>query len=236
LTTAILNDGLEKIGERAFYRCALVRIDIPPTVMVIENEAFRDCSDLTTAILNDGLEEIGKCAFRRCALVRIDIPPSVREIDAAAFEECSNLTTVQFCDEIEEFVSGESMRHWWNHGVHERCPRTYSFFVRCNIPERVGLLLPRMWQSNIHDMLGGIPSISSKDLDSYFRSIDSKLSVYDKLKDAPALLELAIWKSKIIERTDGNIDLLDADMKIECRTDSLTMVVIIVPNVLSFLG
>ena len=174
-------------------------------------------------------------AFSGCALVRIDIPPSVREIDATAFEECSNLTTVQFCDEIEEFVSGESMRHWWNPGVHERCLRTYSFFVRCNIPERVGLLLPRMWQSNIHDMLGGIPSISSKGLDSFFRSIDSKLSVYDKLKDAPALLELAIWKSKIIERTDGNIDLLDADMKIEHRTDSLSVVVIIVPNVLSFL-
>jgi hypothetical protein len=49
-------------------------------------------------------------------------------------------------------------------------------------------------------------------------------------------LELAIWKSKIIERTDGNIDLLNADMKIECWTDSLTMVVIIIPNVLSFLG
>jgi hypothetical protein len=49
------------------------------------------------------------------------------------------------------------------------------------------------------------------------------------------LLELAIWKSKIIERTDGNIDLLDGDMKIECQTDSLTMVVIIFPNVLSFL-
>ena len=174
-------------------------------------------------------------AFKGCALVRIDIPLSVREFDETAFEECSNLTTVQFCDEIEEFVSGESMRHWWNNGVHERCLRTYSFFVRCNIPERVGLLLPRMWQSNIHDMLGGIPSISSEGLDSYFRSIDSKLSVYDKLKDAPALLELAIWKSKIIERTDGNIDLLDADMKIECRTDSLSMVAIIVPNVLSFL-
>ena len=118
---------------------------------------------------------------------------------------------------------------------HEKCLRTYSFFVRGNIPERVGLLLPRMWQSNIHDMLGGIPSISSEGLDAYFRSIDSKLSVYDKLKDAPKLLELAIWKSKIIERTDRNTDLLDADMKIECRTDSLSMVAIIVPNVLSFL-
>jgi hypothetical protein len=52
-----------------------------------------------------------------------------------------------------------------------------------------------------------------------------------KLKDAPALLELAIWKS----RTDGNIDLLNADMKIEFRTDSLSMVDIIIPNVLSFL-
>jgi len=84
-------------------------------------------------------------------------------------------------------------------------------------------------------MLGGIPSVSSICLDMYFCSIVSKLSVYEKLKDAPALLELAIWKSKIIERTNGNIDLLDADMKIECRTDSLYMVVIIVPNVLSFL-
>jgi hypothetical protein len=236
LTTAILNDGLEEIGARAFRGCALVRIDIPPTVRVIENEAFSWCSRLTIAILNDGLEEIRERAFWGCALVCIDIPPSVKEIDAAAFEECSNLTTVQFCDEIEEFVSGESMRHWWNRGVHEKCLSTYSFFVRCNISERVGLLLPRMWQSNIHDMLGGIPSISSEGLYSYFRSIDSKLSVYDKLKDSPALLELAIWKSKIIQRTDGNIDLLDAVMKIECRTDSLSMVAIIVPNVLSFLG
>jgi len=84
-------------------------------------------------------------------------------------------------------------------------------------------------------MLGGVPSISYEGLYSYFRSIVSKLSVYDKLKDSPALLELAIWKSKVIERTDGNIDLLDADMKIECQTDSIYMVAFIVPNVLSFL-
>jgi hypothetical protein len=49
------------------------------------------------------------------------------------------------------------------------------------------------------------------------------------LKDAPALLELAIWKSKIDKQTDGIIG-----MKMECRIDSLSMVVIIVPCVLSF--
>jgi hypothetical protein len=87
-----------------------------------------------------------------------------------------------------------------------------------------------MWQSDIHDMPGGIPSISPEGLDSYFCSIDSKLSVYEMSKDAPALLELAILKSKITEQTDGNIDLLTTDMKMECCIDSLSMVEIIVPN------
>ncbi len=100
----------------------------------------------------------------------------------------------------------------------------------------MGLVLPKTRQSNIHEMLRGIPSISRfRDLYPYFDSIDSKLSVYEKLKYAPASLELAIWKSKIIEQTEGNIYLLTTDMKMQCRTDSLQKVTIIVPNVLSFL-
>jgi hypothetical protein len=86
-----------------------------------------------------------------------------------------------------------------------------------------------MWRSNIHDRLWRIPSISPEGLDSYFCCIDSKRSVYAELKDAPALLELAIWKSKIDKRTDEIIN-----MKMECRIDSLSKVVIIVPYVLSF--
>ena len=237
LTAAILGDGLEEIGACAFFGCfSLERIEIIPTVRTIEHYAFMECTGLTTVILGDGLEEIGDCAFGGCAsLERIDIPPTVTVIDETAFERCSELTNVRFCDEIEEFVSGESMRDWWDNGVHEKCLSSYCFFVRCNIPERVGLVLPRMWQSNIHRMLKRIPSIFSEGLKSYFHSIDSKLSVYDELKDAPSLLELVIWKSKITERTHGNLGLLNAAMKIECRTDSLSMVVIIVSNVLSFL-
>jgi hypothetical protein len=97
------------------------------------------------------------------------------------------------------------------------------------------LVLPGMWQSNILDMLQRTPSISPEGLDLYFCSINSKLCVYKKLKDAPALLELAIWKSKITVQTDGNNNLLTTDMKMECCVDSLLMVEIIIPNVLSFL-
>jgi hypothetical protein len=38
-----------------------------------------------------------------------------------------------------------------------------------------------------------------------------------------------------VEQTDGVIYPLDADLKMACRIDSLSMVDIIVPNVLSFL-
>jgi len=119
-------------------------------------------------ILNDGLEEIGEYAFYGCALVQINIPPSVREIDETAFRNCSDLTSVQFCDEIEEFVSGESMQHWWNNGVHKKCLSTYSFFIRCNIPARMGLVRSATLQDSIHRMLERIPAISSKRLNTHF--------------------------------------------------------------------
>jgi hypothetical protein len=103
--------------------------------------------------------------------------------------------------------------------------------VRFNIPERLGLVRATQWQDSIHGMLMRIPFISKNGMDSYIRSMDSKLSAYE----GSTMLELAIWKSKIVEQTDGVIYPLDADLKMACRIDSLSMVDIIVPNVLSFL-
>ena len=80
-------------------------------------------------------------------------------------------------------------------------------------------------------MLERIPSISPKGLNAYFCSIDSMLSSYD----GSTMLELAIWKSKIEEQTDGNINLLTPDMKMECRNISIEMVGVIFPIVLPFL-
>ena len=239
LISVELNNGIEVIEEDVFRECRSLReILFPPSIRAIKNFAFFNCSVLTTAILNDGLEEIGKWAFAQCGLVRINIPPSVKEIDERAFEYCSNLLTVRFCAEIEEFVSAESMRHWWNNGVHGKCLSTYCFFVRCNIPERAGLVRSTTLQTNIHGMLEHIPSPYPKSLNAHFCSIDSKLSAYEaKLSayEGSTMLELAIWKSEIAEQTDRAIYLLNDDSKMSCCIDSLSMVDIIVPNVLSFL-
>ncbi len=61
--------------------------------------------------------------------------------------------------------------------------------------------------------------------------LTSMLSSYD----GSTMLELAIWKSKIEEQTDGNINLLTPDMKMECRNISIEMVGVIFPIVLPFL-
>jgi hypothetical protein len=87
---------------------------------------------------------------------------------------------------------------------------TYCFFAQCNVPERVGLVQARKWQANIHEMLWRIPSILHTDLSAYFDFIDSKLSVYQKLKDAPMLLQLAIYGNNAIHSTNID-DILNTD-------------------------
>jgi hypothetical protein len=118
-----------------------------------------------TVILGDRLEKIGERAFYKCmSLVSIKIPPAVRVIHKTAFNECSNLTTVRFCDKIEEFVSGELMLDWWNHGVHEKCLITYCFFVECNIPEHLGQVQSTSLQTNLSR-----PIISTGKINCFYR-------------------------------------------------------------------
>lgn len=90
----------------------------------------------------------------------------------------------------------------------------------------------KSWQANIHDMLRRVPSVSAWHMSFYFQDIDHKLDEYEVLTDAAMSLELAIWKSKINQPKMNNNDLPFTDMKMQCRTDSFSMVTIIVPNVL----
>jgi hypothetical protein len=99
----------------------------------------------------------------------------------------------------------------------------------------LGLVRVQSWRTNIYDMLRRIPTIRPMGIESFFFSIHFRLSFYEDLKDSLALLELAFWKSKITEQFSQSNILLTTEMKMRCRTESVTMVNIIVPNVVSFL-
>lgn len=104
LTTVIIGDGLEEIGERSFGYCRLLhRIVIFPAVKTIKQGAFLSCTGLTTVTLGDRLEEIGNGAFGYCrSLERIIIPHAIKTIKYAALLSRSGLTTVMLGDGLEE--------------------------------------------------------------------------------------------------------------------------------------
>ena len=83
-------------------------------------------------------------------------------------------------------------------------------------------------------MLRRIPLISKQGLKSYFDSVDVKLSVYEILKDAPVLLELALWKSKIMEWFDKNKYALVGCTKMECRLNLFRWLASLFPTFFHF--
>lgn len=199
-------------------------------------------------IVKSGIETIGSSAFYGCTSLELVILPStVKSIDVSAFDGCNSLESLEFCEEIEDFVSGEFMRGWWNQGRSQEALLTYCSLIEHNIPKRVGLLHCRKWQMEIQDMLRCLPSIvgtspigipSSKVTklgNIYLSSINAKLTEYEYLKEAAAVLELAIWKTKLDE--NGNdmhlCSMDDATRRTEHRNTCGATVII--PNVLSFL-
>ena len=107
LTAITLPDGLESIGDKAFYSCSsLTAIDIPSSVTSIGEEAFRSCTRLKDVTLPDGLESIGSYAFNSCtSLTAIEIPSSITSIAENTFGGCTSLKDVTLPDGLESIGS-----------------------------------------------------------------------------------------------------------------------------------
>ena len=91
LREVVLNEGLQKIGEKAFWTCtSLSSIKLPSTVTEIEQYAFYNCINLREVVLNYGLQKIGDRAFYYCSsLSSIALPSTVTEIGNQAFHDCN---------------------------------------------------------------------------------------------------------------------------------------------------
>lgn len=67
MASVTLRQGLESIGQQAFYDCSsLTSIEIPNSVISIGGSAFMDCSGLVTVTIGSSVESIGDEAFANC--------------------------------------------------------------------------------------------------------------------------------------------------------------------------
>jgi len=96
LRQVTFNEGLQKIGNSAFYRCNLLKsITLPSTITIIGGYAFEGCIKLNEVVLNEGLEIIDSFAFEGCnSLTSIKLPSTVTNIENKAFINCWSLEEV----------------------------------------------------------------------------------------------------------------------------------------------
>ena len=103
LTTVIIADGIEKIGNDAFREAPLLtNIELPDTLKEIENNAFDGCSSLKEITLPEGLEKIGDNVFNNCtSLTEIVLPEGLTQLGNVVFVGCTSLEKISIPSTLE---------------------------------------------------------------------------------------------------------------------------------------
>ncbi|MDE6717130.1 MAG: leucine-rich repeat domain-containing protein [Muribaculaceae bacterium] len=95
ITEIVLPKNLERIGERAFENCSLLKLsELPSTLKSIGNRSFSRCPLVMVSILPEALETIGEEAFTGCGIRELVSGVNLATIGDNAFSECTLLETV----------------------------------------------------------------------------------------------------------------------------------------------
>ncbi len=110
-TSCVVPNGVIIIDDNVFRECTnLVSVTIPFGVVEIGEWGFCDCTSLTNVMIPDSITNIDVAAFRHCtSLASITIPNSIKVLHNYVFDGCKNLTDlyVNANTEIEKSVLEE---------------------------------------------------------------------------------------------------------------------------------
>lgn len=76
-------------------------LEIPSSIIEIQNHAFNGCTNLREVVIHDGsqLEKIGSYAFANCKkLMQVNFPTSLKMISEYSFAMCISLESIEFKD------------------------------------------------------------------------------------------------------------------------------------------
>ena len=102
LSSYQIPDSVTVIGDKAFRGCRKLKsITLPDSVTAIGNAAFSGCSSLNCITLPDSVTAIGNSAFQGCKkLSSITLPDSVSTIGDGTFSGCENLSSITLPDSV----------------------------------------------------------------------------------------------------------------------------------------
>ena len=96
-----IENGVQSIGDYAFYSSELAEVTIPGSVVNVGKASFCGCSKLTDLTILDGVTNIGNSAFENCtSLTSVTIGNGVTSIGYYAFSYCPGLTSVEIPNSV----------------------------------------------------------------------------------------------------------------------------------------
>lgn len=114
ITEIIFPAGLERIGSIAFGGNFVARLELPDTLVDIDQFAFSDMTNLSEVVFGSNLEYIGPNAFQGCTKIgSLEFPDELELIDNDAFNGCTNLSAVVFGAELERIGARAFQDCWW---------------------------------------------------------------------------------------------------------------------------
>jgi len=101
-TEVVVPEGVTKIAHLAFQNCKeLVSVDLPSTLVSIEDNAFAYCYALQDIVIPDSVLHIGIEAFYACkALPSINLPVNLSTLENSVFSNCQALEEIVIPDGV----------------------------------------------------------------------------------------------------------------------------------------
>ena len=188
LLSVEFGDRLEIIAAGSFTHCSSLQHLKMPSIISIGLYAFANCSRLTDVELSEQLETISGSAFEGCVnLQRITIPLKEHLLDCRAqFDFCNNLATINVVEGIHKTFASLHMEEW-RHEMSEEISRINMCLDGIDV--------------------GRSPRAKSQVIKWWLQSIVHKMDHYKAehcryVKEAISLLELALWKTKLVGETE----------------------------------
>ena len=197
LVCIVLPSSVKYLGERAFYGCKKLRKVVINEVNTIDNEAFSDCRDLKEVLFKEGLQGVGKASFSWCtSLERINFPSSLEKVGEKVFKDCKNLKEVTFSNGCNLKRVGKNA------------------FRNCESLDRISITFPRLQYiikagHNITNEISEIADIQCVTKQQHWEVLITggrwneglrkvgkinKLIKRYEIKETTVLIELAFWK------------------------------------------
>ena len=99
---AYIEDGVQTIGDSAFYNSYVETVQMPASLAQTELvTTFEGCANLTSVAVPEGIETLFETFDGCTSLTEVTLPGTLRTISLSAFEGCHALTSIELPEGLE---------------------------------------------------------------------------------------------------------------------------------------